>query len=169
MDEARSEGVLEEEGFFEPSGALEDLLDQANEDVLIVLVEDRVDGLVDLDCLTLLSLRLYLFLLLLLSLILHDYLADYRPVLLPIEPRDPLFPQVLEQVNPLPVKLLPREELVVGLVVEVIRECIQGKVTFKLVLDEVSDGLREVGEVCGLALQVLFLLFQGDEVDELVF
>lgn len=124
LDEACAERILEEERFFEPSCAFEDLLDQTDEDVLIVLMKDGVDGLVDLNGLTFLSLRLYLLLLLLLDLVLYYYFADDSPVLLPIEPIDPLFPQILEQVDPLSVKLLPWKELIIGLIIEVICELI---------------------------------------------
>lgn len=168
LDEACAKRILEEEGFFEPSCAFEDLLDQTNEDVLVVLVEDRVDGLVDLNRLTFLPLWLEFLLLLLFNLILHDYFADDSSILLPIEPRDPLLPQIFEQVDPFPIKLLPRKELIIGPIIEVICELIQGKVAFELILDNISDGLGEICEICSLALEVVLLLLQGYEVYELV-
>lgn len=59
--------------------------------------------------------------------------------------------------------------MVISLVVEVISELVKGKVAFELMFDQVSDGLREVSEVSGLTLQVLFLILKGYEVDELIF
>lgn len=36
-------------------------------------------------------------------------------------------------------------------------------------LDEISDGLGEICEICGFTLKVFLLLLQGYEVDELIF
>ena len=93
-------------------------------------MEDGVNGLVDLHCLSLLPLGLHLLLLFLLNLIFDYNLADDSPVFLAIEPRNAFLPQILEQIDPLPVKLLTSEELVIGAVVEVIGELVEGKVAF---------------------------------------